>query len=164
MSRPALQRTPLPQTIDRESYVLAYLNLVANGMSSLGSRRYLREFGVGINEWRVLSSLANAPGSTAGFVSDLVGIHKSVVSRSLKTLQEAGLVGHDPELGRRRLFLTAAGAALHDKIIPVALEREALLLTGFDAEEAARLRDFLARMHANLERVAVADQEIGRPS
>jgi DNA-binding MarR family transcriptional regulator len=159
MSRPTLQRVPLARTIDRESYVLAYLNLVANGMSSLGSRRYLREFGIGINEWRVVSSLGNIPGGTAGDIADLVGIHKSVVSRSLRALIEAGLVGQDPELGKRRLFLTAAGAALHDKIVPVALAREDLLLHGFDDEEIVLLRGFLRRMHDNLERVAKADED-----
>jgi DNA-binding MarR family transcriptional regulator len=164
MSRPALQRVPLAQTIDRESFVLAYLNLVANGMSSLGSRRYLREFGIGINEWRVLSSLGNIPGGTAGDVAELVGIHKSVVSRSLRSLTDAGLVGQDPELGRRRLFLTAAGAALHDKIVPVALAREELLLHGFDDDEAALLRTFLRRMHENLDRVAQGDEDELRPS
>ncbi|WP_199506304.1 hypothetical protein [Geodermatophilus sp. TF02-6] len=60
-----LQRDRFPRTIDRESSTPAYLTLIANAWSSGNSVFYMHRYGIGVNDWRVLSTLANHPGATA---------------------------------------------------------------------------------------------------
>lgn len=154
---PVLRREPLDQTIDRERYVPAYLSLVANSLQWSGSQLYLRDYGIGINDWRVLTALGNRPGSTAMEICSWINLHKSVVSRSLKMLQNLRLVATDPKLGRRRMFLTPGGAALHEQIMPIALQRERILLSGFSEDEIVLLRQFLQRMYENIPAVRQYD-------
>lgn len=154
---PVLRREPLESTIDRETYVPAYLALIANSLQSSGSQLYLRHFGIGINDWRVLSALGNRPGMTAVEICSWINLDKSVVSRSLKTLQDLKLAAPDPALGRRRMFLTPAGAALHEQIMPVALRRESILLAGFSEDEIVLLRGFLHRLYENVPSVREHD-------
>jgi DNA-binding MarR family transcriptional regulator len=138
-------------TVQRDTSVTALMSLVANALSWGGSRVYLREFGVGTNEWRVLSALVNWPGSTASHIGQVLGLNKSVVSRSLKLLEELGMVTTKQGTGRRQLLhLTESGRAMHDRIIVVALRREHMLLEGFTPAEVEQLLDFLRRMHANV--------------
>jgi DNA-binding MarR family transcriptional regulator len=147
---PELRRDRLPVTIDRESYTPAYLSVVSNALSWGGSHLYSRHFGVGVNDWRILSALGNHPGATAGELCDVLGLNKSVVSRSVAGLVERGLVGIERDDGTRRHYLTEDGAVLHDQLLPLALERERLLLRDFTPEEVGQLRTFLRRMYLNI--------------
>ncbi|SFK70282.1 MarR family winged helix-turn-helix transcriptional regulator [Geodermatophilus ruber] len=150
MAGPQLHREKLPVTIDREAYTPAFLSLVANALSWGGSYLYMRRFGVGVNDWRVLSALGNHPGATAGEVCTVLGLNKSVVSRSVSGMVDRGLVAIERAEGQRRLYLTEEGVALHDQLLPLALERERRMLRGFTDEEIVQLRGFLRRMHDNL--------------
>ncbi|MGY1823732.1 MarR family winged helix-turn-helix transcriptional regulator [Geodermatophilus sp. SYSU D00079] len=147
-------REKLPVTIDREAYTPAYLSLVANALSWGSTFQYMRRFGVGVNDWRIVSALGNHPGATAGAVCTVLGLNKSVVSRSVAGLAGRGLVTIERVDGQRRLYLTAEGVALHDQLLPLALERERRMLRGFSEEEVGLLRDFLRRMHDNLSEAA----------
>jgi DNA-binding MarR family transcriptional regulator len=147
---PGVRRDRLPVTIDREAYTPAYLVLVANALSWGTSHSFARPFGVGVNDWRLISALGNHPGATAVEVCRVLGLNKSVVSRSVAGLARRGLIVVERADGRRRLFLTDDGARLHDELLPAALQREQLLLSGFDAAEVAQLRRFLRRMYLNL--------------
>lgn len=138
------------RSVGRDDYVPAYLSLISNALSWGGSRLFLRRFGVGINEWRVLSAIVNLPGSTASRIGEELGLNKSVVSRSLHLLHNRELVTVDATDGRRALSLTAAGHELHDQLMAVALKREELLLAGFSPQERAQLQGYLRRMHDNI--------------
>jgi DNA-binding MarR family transcriptional regulator len=154
VSGPQPHRERLPVTIDREAYTPAYLALVSNALSWGSTFQYMRRFGVGVNDWRIISALGNHPGATAGEVCTVLGLNKSVVSRSVAGLTERELVTIERADGQRRLYLTADGVALHDELLPLALERERWMLRGFTDEELAQLRGFLRRMHDNLSEVA----------
>jgi DNA-binding MarR family transcriptional regulator len=147
---PELQRDRLPVTIDRESYTPAYLSVVSNALSWGGSHLYGRSFGVGVNDWRIISALGNHPGATAGEMCAVLGLNKSVVSRSVAGLVERGLVGIERDDGTRRHYLTEDGVVLHDQLLPLALERERLLLQDFTPDEVDQLRAFLRRMYLNI--------------
>jgi DNA-binding MarR family transcriptional regulator len=149
------------RSVGRDDYVPAYLSLISNALSWGGSRVFLRRFGVGINEWRVLSALVNQPGSTASRAGEVLGLNKSVVSRSIQLLQAKGLLTIDDTAGRRGLWLTGAGHELHDQLMAIALEREKLLLTGFSGEEKESLLGFLRRMHENLPEMNAYDSSAG---
>jgi len=147
-------------TIDAANYVPHHLSIVNNGLSWGASRIYLKMFGVGINEWRVLSALTNEPGITASRIVEMVALNKSVVSRSARALEETGHVRSDASDGRRLLYLTPSGVALHDRIIAVAIQREQALLAGFSDADKDALCDLLQRMRTNLRRVDEADRRM----
>jgi DNA-binding MarR family transcriptional regulator len=139
--------------IDGANYLPSYLSHINNRLASGASQLYLRLYGVGINEWRILSVLSNWPRSTALAIGDTVAMHKTVVSRSLHEMQDKGLVRIVRAQGQRLCALTPAGQKLHDRIVVVALKREALLVKGFSAEERGSLIGLLRRLLDNVDAV-----------
>jgi DNA-binding MarR family transcriptional regulator len=154
-SQPAFRE----RSVGRDDYAPAYLSLISNALSWGGSRLFLRRFGVGINEWRVLSAVVNAPGSTATSVGEVLGLNKSVVSRSIQLLQTRDLVTIDTADGRRGLWLTQVGHELHDRLMVIALKREEILLSGFSQEEKVQLLALLRRMYDNVPAMNAYDPE-----
>ena len=145
--------------IDGAAYFPSYLSHINNRLSSGASQLYLRMFGIGINEWRILSVLSNWPKSTAGTIGETVAMHKTVVSRSLRELEEKGLVKIDAGGPQRTMTLTAAGQRMHDRIAVIALERERLLLQGFSEAERKQLLALLKRLLRNVEPVNAWDPD-----
>jgi DNA-binding MarR family transcriptional regulator len=143
--------------IERDRYTPYYLTVIANAISSSASQVYLREFGIGVNDWRVLSHLGLEPGCTAQVISNVLQVDKSVVSRSVRTLVDRGLVAAESTPGFRRLYLTTRGAELHKEMVPLALQRERLLLSGLDDAEVEQLLGLLRRLHANVPALAAYD-------
>ena len=145
-----LHRDEIPGALKTNQYAPAYLALVSNAMS-WGTSTLLREsFGIGLNDWRVIAALAMRPGLTSGGLSQLLGLTKSVVSRSTTYLTEEGLIGSDESNGNRRLYLTEQGLDLYNRVLPAALQRQEMLLTGFTPEERTELMGYLLRMYRNL--------------
>ena len=145
--------TPIPERLDLDRYVPFGLTAIANKIARSASRVYLKRFGVGINEWRILANLRITPGVTANLICQMSGLDKAAVSRSLKLLEDGGMIetcGEATDVRGRALRLTAKGDTLHDGLIGVALKREALLLEGFDEAERRQLLSFIARLHANV--------------
>jgi DNA-binding MarR family transcriptional regulator len=122
--------------------------MVNNKLTSGASDLYLRHFGMGINEWRILSVLSNTPGSGTAHICETVGMHKAVASRSLRELEAKAMIQIERVEGQRVMVLTPAGQAMHDQLAAVALHREVLLMSAFTTQEQALLRDFLRRMRA----------------
>lgn len=139
--------------IDFDNFLPFSLTAIANRIARSASRTYLRRFGVGINEWRTIANLRAWPGITANLICQRSGLDKAAVSRSLKLLEDAGMVCPSEESGDMRgrsMKLTEKGDELHDKLILVALERETRLLTGFTPLERAQLLSFVARLDENM--------------
>nr|WP_315831908.1 hypothetical protein [Bradyrhizobium prioritasuperba] len=93
--------------------------------------------------------LAIYPGSTAKRVCEVIGLDKAPASRTLHTLHGRGLVQNTGVNGRT-WSLSPSGKHLHDKILVVALQREASLLIDFTPGEKEQLLVFLRRMMARL--------------
>lgn len=139
----------LAETIDRDTYTPALLGLLNNVLVWGGSRVFHHLHGIGTNEWRVLSALANHPGSTAQELCAVLGINKSIVSKSVNLLLDRDLIADlDGPRGSRFLYLTSAGAQVHDDVMPIALERQAILHSALGDAEIAQLNELLVRMLA----------------
>lgn len=136
--------------IDGDDYVPALLATLSNRLSSGASQLYLDRYGVGINEWRILSVLSNTPGSNATHIGETVSMHKTVVSRSVRSMEDKGLLLIHAEGTARTMSLTPEGQRLHNEIADIALAREALLLSVLDASEIQTLQILLQRLRANL--------------
>ena len=133
---------------------------IANRLSASASRAYMRHYGVGVMEWRIVGMLAARPGITANQIGLVSGVDKSSVSRATKSLLKRGYVRteEDPSDSRRLLlFLTPAGQALHDRIIVASLAREELLLDGLSARDRETFFRLLKQVGANMALVNAHD-------
>lgn len=124
--------------VDYDTYIPYFLAVVNNALSRGASALYLKRFGIGIGEWRVVSILANEPGVAASHIGDVVAMDKAAVSRSLSKLETLGVLKivispNDPR--RRTISLNSAGYDLHDQILSLALEREKQLIEGTDPDD-----------------------------
>jgi DNA-binding MarR family transcriptional regulator len=136
-----------------DSYLPAYFTQITNKWGRVASRLYLERFGIGINEWRVMTLFAIEPGSTAQNACAILGIDKAAANRSIVHLQDRGLarLEPNPQDGRSRLiYLTEEGWRIHDAILEIAVARERLLLKGFTRQEQATLISLLDRVRSNL--------------
>ncbi|MBB5598524.1 MarR family winged helix-turn-helix transcriptional regulator [Neomicrococcus lactis] len=157
MTSEDLVRERLPETIDRETFIPAYLGLVASAHTWGGSRIYSEKFGITAPDFAIISTLSNYPGVQASEITDIVGLDKSVVSRRLQRLAAKELVKADNSAGKRLLFLTRKGAEIHNKVLPVALDRSERMLTGFTEQEKHDVRNYLRRMFENIPRMNYMD-------
>jgi DNA-binding MarR family transcriptional regulator len=136
-------------TLDLDHYVTYSLSVIDN-MLALGAYRiYRKRFGVNVTEWRVLGSLALYAPMTANDICLLTRTDKAPISRAIARLMAAGLVRReaDPKDKRRiMLALTPKGRATHDRILPVALEREAKLLAALTPDEIDEFRRILKKL------------------
>lgn len=138
---------PLAETIDPETFTPRLLALLSNALVWRESQQLRHHFGLGTNEWRVISALALRPGSSATAVCEFLGMNKAIVSRSANILGERGLIAlDDGPRGSRPMFLTSAGAAMHDAMMPISLEGQAIVLSDLTAQEVSILNDLLQRM------------------
>lgn len=139
--------------LDLDTYVPSYLTQLGNKWARGSSHLYMRRFGVGINEWRVMTMAAIEPGLTANRMCSIVGMDKAAIGRSIQGLKAKGLVRLEPnEKDGRSWFvsLTPDGWTMYDRILEVALGREKELVAGFSRDELALLISMLDRLRKNL--------------
>lgn len=138
-----------PRVLNLPRYSTYFFTVIANEISHGASRRYLREFGIGIFEWRIIAMLAIEPRITANRICQVIGFDKAAVSRGTKTLRQKGLISSasvDGDQRLRTLELTRAGYKLHDRMMGVALDREQRLLRDLNPNEINQLLDLLRRI------------------
>src|SRR5436190_3908339 len=141
------------RVLDLDRFVPAALTQIANKWARGSSQIYLKRFGIGINEWRVLSLLAIETKTTANRICTVIGMDKAAVGRSLEVLHKAGYASfksHDKDKRSKLVAPTKSGLILHDKIIKIALKRERLLLENFSKAEIETLVALLNRMRTNI--------------
>jgi DNA-binding MarR family transcriptional regulator len=150
------------ELLNRDQYIPWFLVRLSNGMTRGASKTYLKLFGVGIMEWRILSMLAIEGGILAAYICETLELDKASASRSIKTLQALNLIDVDEKASQRarKLYLTEEGKALHDQILKIAVERARLLTRNVSADEKAFLLALLRRMVSNLAAVDAYDSAL----
>jgi len=139
--------------IDLNEYVPYFLGAISNRWTSTSSRLYLREFGVGIAEWRVLASLRTLGNASSLDAANLTAMDPAAVTRAMGQLQQKGCVM--PVAGRfvgrtKPFALTGKGEELYEAIRRIAVEREAILLQDLTARERDELLRMLRILHGRL--------------
>lgn len=138
---------PLSDVIQTDSFTPRLLHLLSNALVWRESLLLRRDFNLGTNDWRVISALAVRPGATSTDISDFVAINKATVSKAVNTLIDRALVvPTDGPRGSRPLFLTVAGAEMHDRMKPISLKGEEIILSDLTGEEALLLNALLGRL------------------
>ena len=135
MQQPSATGRHLAQTV----YVPGLVSWLANKLSAGASRLYRERHGLGVIDWRVLAAIAGEDGFTAAQICRIVGIDKAAVSRSIALLGARGLLEVLGQGRARPARITAAGRAIHDSILDLALEQQACLLGDLSPTEIAEL-------------------------
>jgi len=138
---------PLADVIDPENFTPRLLALLSNALVWRESHELRRRFKLGTNDWRVISALALRPGLAATDVSEFIGVNKAVVSKSVNTLVARELVVlMDGPRGSRPMYLTRAGADMHDLMLPISMRGQEIILSHLKDDEIERLNSLLRRM------------------
>jgi len=144
---PEIITTPLDDVIDSENFTPRLLALLSNALVWRESRLLRHEFNLGTNDWRVISALSIRPGATSSDVSDFLAMNKAIVSKSVNTLIARELiVPADGKRGSRHLYLTRAGAEMHDRMKPISLQGQEIILADLSAAEVQQLNHLLTRL------------------
>jgi DNA-binding MarR family transcriptional regulator len=143
--------------LDLATHVPTIIAICANRLSRAASRYYRERYGIGIVEWRALIFIGKQQQTSANEICRETDLDKGAVSRSLRTLQRAGLIqiaAHGSDNRRRTVMLSKKGRALHDRIVPAAERRHRRLRAGITAAEIDALIRTIRRIEANLSRPA----------
>lgn len=153
---------PLTDTIDSENFTPRLLALLSNALVWRESHELRRRFGLGTNDWRVISALALRPGLAATDVSEFIGVNKAVVSKSVNTLvgRELVVLMEGPR-GSRPMYLTRAGAEMHDLMLPISMRGQDIILSHLDGAEIERLNSLLRRMLDETRELQTLESEAG---
>lgn len=145
---------PLDASIDPDTFTPRLLALVSNALVWRESHELHRQFGLGTNDWRVLSALGVRPGSSATEMSEFIGVNKAVVSKAVTRLQAQDLITlSDGPRGSRPMYLTRAGAEMHAQMLPISMAGQEIIQNTMTREEIAA---FDAVLRTMLERIRQA--------
>lgn len=138
--------------LELDAFLPYRLTVLANTVSRALARLYQQRFGLSIPEWRVIANLGSTSGLTALQIVERSAMDKVAVSRAVARLSARGLIeanGDAEDRRRRRLSLTAAGTAIYEEIVPLALGYEQALVKALDDESG--FGDAVAKLQAQAE-------------
>lgn len=142
-------RRAIDETLTRRIIVLN--NFLGKGNQTL---EYLRKnFKIGVNEGRLIIALSTYSSLNATDISNLTGLHKVPISRSLAILLKRDYIGigPDPVDGRRKVVsLTRAGRAVFRDLVPKAIAQDQQLRRVLTNEEQQELLRTLDKLIASL--------------
>ena len=140
------------KVLELENYLTYYLVVIANRVSRGASALYREKFGVGVVEWRCMVMLAMQDGVSAARISEVGGINKSMVSRSLARLEELGYVEDyrgSSTLKPRLMQFTRSGRKLYRDMLEVTIKRDEKLRDGLSEAEQEELLRLLKKLFNN---------------
>ncbi len=132
-----------------DDFIPYRLSFTSNLVSDAISSAYEALFGLKIPEWRLIAVIAEDSGLTQQEIGVRTRMEKITVSRAAIALADRGLIERAPSAADRRarsLVLTPLGRKLYAEVAPKALELEAQIFGGFEAEELTRFVNMLRRI------------------
>lgn len=135
-----------------QDYPFAYLSAI-HRPHFVNMSKALRPFGITPQMWRVLAVLVEADGRSVGDLAGLTATERSNLTRILSEMEDAGLVFRNAmERDKRfaQVFVTEAGRAKHQAVLPAVRAQYDFALRGFSHAEMRALVGFLRRMKQNL--------------
>ncbi len=134
-----------------DNFLTTMMSRAGNALRRSITLPYAEQFGLTVSEWRMLSVLAQATTLPFSELVVLSSTDKALVSRTLRLLEERGLVGLQSEgsTPRKKLIctITPDGQALHDQIMPIARQRQAAVIRMLTREERQILHRSLQKLH-----------------
>jgi DNA-binding MarR family transcriptional regulator len=151
--RPPVGAPVRASALDLNSHIATRVAIFANRLSRSASRFYRERYGIGVVEWRLMMFIGHASETRANRICGATDLDKGAVSRSLRVLQDMGIVSVREDLAdsrRNKVALTAKGRALHDRIVPVALERQRELVSNLTSQEVESFIRLIDRLQAKV--------------
>ena len=137
------------EVLELEHFLPYRLSVVSNHISQTIANAYAERFGISITEWRVLAVLGRYPELSANGVAERTAMDKVAVSRAVARLLKTGMIEretHGTDRRRSVLRLSRAGYQVYDQVVPMTLDYERELLSGFSDDERATLDRLLTRL------------------
>jgi DNA-binding MarR family transcriptional regulator len=137
-SKSSASRSPDAPALQLGDFVPFRLNRLAAEVSEHLATIYRERFGLEIPEWRVMATVGPERGCTAQYIARSTRMHKTRVSRAIAHLEKRGLMTRVTSSADRRemqLRLTKAGRRVYAELVPLALERESILLACLTREQ-----------------------------
>lgn len=132
-----------------EKFIPYRLSVASNAVSQLIAQSYEAEFGLKMQEWRVIAVLAEGGELTQQEIVLRTKMDKMTVSRAAQVLEGREILRRVPsksDARALRLSLTAQGKRIHEKVGPRAIELEQKLLEELSEKEIATLDALLRRL------------------
>jgi DNA-binding MarR family transcriptional regulator len=161
-TRHASAAAPGGPMFDLNNHIATKVAVFANRLSRSASRFYRARYGIGVVEWRLTMFIGCARETCANRICRETDLDKGAVSRSLNVLSRMGIVSireDGTDSRRNKVSLTAKGRALHDRMVPVAIDRQRELVAGLRGDEIAMFADLVDRMLARVSDGAPANSE-----
>lgn len=114
-----------------------------------------RHAGVTLSQWRVMSFVGSGDAKTSRAVAALSGLDPAIISRALKSLEDADLMKVERLAEDRRtlaLELTASGRNIYEATLPVMRARQDALMEALDPQERAAIIGVLEKIELAAER------------
>lgn len=130
---------PSGATLSVDDFVTTMISRTGSGLRRAITQAYAQAVDLSISEWRMLSVLAHARQLSFGDLVVQSAADKAQVSRALKLLGQRGLVRTESDglrpRGRVTCFITDAGLAIYEQVMPQARARQAAMLLALDREQ-----------------------------
>lgn len=133
-----------------EDFLPYRLAVAAESVSQLVARQYLKQSGLAMAEWRLLSAVGRHTVLSPTVAGEHTSMDKVKVSRAAASLVARGLLRQtqDPDDGRGRLLrLTRKGSAVYADVAPMARDIEAALMPGLTKAEWSSLHKALGKLN-----------------
>jgi DNA-binding MarR family transcriptional regulator len=130
-------------------YLAAYIMGVANRLANGASNHYRSQFNLGMSEWRAMMALGSRDESIVREVAEMADLDYAAASKSVRLLQERGLVSIEQTSSRGRaaiVRLTAEGQESYKKLRNSARRRQQRLVSAFTPQEVETLWSLLRRV------------------
>ena len=142
-----------PSKLDLGDYLPYLVNRVGTIIADQFGAEALAPHRLSIAMWRVMAALAANGSQRQIDIVDLTSIEASTLSRLVTRLVRMGLVMRTRSANSNRevaVELSAKGAALVGRLIPIALEYEQAAIAGLSREETLLLKRCLRRVYGNM--------------
>lgn len=148
-----------------DNFLTTWMSRLGNALRRTITVPYADHFGVTVTEWRMLSVIAHEGHLPFSELVLLSSTDKALVSRTLKLLEQRGLVLLQAS-GRGRASrllcrLSPAGVELHDRMIGVARQRQAAMIRVLSPAERLGLYRALCKLKAECARDGAAPEADG---
>lgn len=122
---------------------------VQHKLNEQAGRILKRVAGITLPEWRVLALIGDRESTSSSEIVARSAIDKGLVSRTLKSLHDSGLVESETSMRDMRVQihkLSEDGRALYDRTLPFMQSRQKLIQSAFTREELASFEAALTRL------------------
>ncbi len=136
-------------TLSLQQFLPYRLSALANRISQSLAVKYSKQYGISVQEWRILAVLGEETKLSAVAITNRIAMDKVAVSRAVKRLIEKDLVVKDLDSKDQRsheLTLTTNGIEMYQQLVPIALEHEQQVTNTLTTKEKESLLKLLSKL------------------